>query len=503
MATAANVPSQERPRIVVTTDLEVDDMNSLVHLALYLNDLDLAAITTTASQYHFQGDGTHTLGEVNPHWRTSGRLAYQMGRKGHGPDPDAGTLTEYRPFPQTWLEDLWGGPYAQAWASLEANAPGYPTPEELLARTYRGNEAFEGDVRQDTPGSDAIKSAIMDDDPRTLWLLSWGGMNTIVRALMSIAADWQGTPQWDQVREKVYRKVRVLGVYNGVGQDNSWADHGRELFPELALLRPSAMFQSYFSAVRDQADCLPMFQAPWPQQNLIEGNGDLMGLYRLYADGHHLEGEPERYQYCEHGVLDFGFGEGVRHRFNPGDLLGEGDSMTFVPLLPMGLRGAGEKGFETPLGVLYEDGAEPPAFVGNPFAGDLGAFNPCLKPLWEEFAARAAWCSHEPDACIHAPMVGLACPADATAAPGESVALAATAADPDGRELLTLWEYDQLVSSYAGMRPVRPWDPVSASTAVTVPADAKPGDRLVFTFAARNVADHPISRYAQVAVTVR
>ena len=65
--------SQELTRVIVTTDMEVDDMNSLVHLALYLNVLDVQAVVYTASQYHFLGDGVHTLGEVNSHWRTKGR----------------------------------------------------------------------------------------------------------------------------------------------------------------------------------------------------------------------------------------------------------------------------------------------------------------------------------------------------------------------------------------------------------------------------------------------
>ena len=69
--------SQELTRVIVTTDMEVDDMNSLVHLALYLNVLDVQAVVYTASQYHFLGDGVHTLGEVNSHWRTKGRRSYE------------------------------------------------------------------------------------------------------------------------------------------------------------------------------------------------------------------------------------------------------------------------------------------------------------------------------------------------------------------------------------------------------------------------------------------
>ncbi len=63
--------SQKLTRVIVTTDMEVDDMNSLVHLAsVLLNVLDVQAVVYTASQYHFLGDGVHTLGEVDLHWRT-------------------------------------------------------------------------------------------------------------------------------------------------------------------------------------------------------------------------------------------------------------------------------------------------------------------------------------------------------------------------------------------------------------------------------------------------
>lgn len=36
--------TRELTRVIVTTDMEVDDMNSLVHLALYLNLLDVQAV---------------------------------------------------------------------------------------------------------------------------------------------------------------------------------------------------------------------------------------------------------------------------------------------------------------------------------------------------------------------------------------------------------------------------------------------------------------------------
>ena len=173
--------SQSLTRVIVTTDMEVDDMNSLVHLALYLNLLDVQAVVYTASQYHFLGDGVHTLGEVNSHWRTKGRRSYEWAVVPHEPDSLAGELREYRPFPEHWIESLWSNEYAQAWPQLQANADAagespFPTPAQMIERTFVGNVAFEGDVAEETEGSRVIAQAILDDDPRTLWLLGWGGM---------------------------------------------------------------------------------------------------------------------------------------------------------------------------------------------------------------------------------------------------------------------------------------------------------------------------------------
>ena len=318
--------SQELTRVIVTTDMEVDDMNSLVHLALYLNVLDVQAVVYTASQYHFLGDGVHTLGEVNSHWRTKGRRSYEWAVVPHEPDPLAGELREYRPFPEHWIESLWSNEYAQAWPQLQANAdaagePPFPTPVQMIERTFVGNVAFEGDVAEETEGSRVIAQAILDDYPRTLWLLSWGGMNTIVRALMSIAERYRTTPEWPAVQQRVYQKVRVMGVADGIGQDNSWLDHGRELFPELIFWRVPYMYGGYVDAKMAQPDSLPLFKAPWPEQNLTQENGPLMARYMLYGDGRAYENEPERFQFGKHARLDWGLEGMPAMQFERGDFM--------------------------------------------------------------------------------------------------------------------------------------------------------------------------------------
>lgn len=193
----------------------------------------------------------------------------------------------------------------------------------------------------------------MDDDPCTLWLLSWGGMNTIVRALMSIAERYRATPEWPAVQQRVYQKVRVMGVADGVGQDNSWLDHGRELFPELIFWRVPYMYGGYVDAKMAQPDTLPLFKAPWPKQNLTQGNGPLMARYMLYGDGKVYENEPERFQFGKHARLDWGLEGMPAMQFERGDFMAEGDSMTYIPLLPFGLRGIDDRGFDTLLGRMF------------------------------------------------------------------------------------------------------------------------------------------------------
>ena len=181
-------------------------------------------------------------------------------------------------------------------------------------------------------------------------------MNTIVRALMSIAERYRATPEWPAVQQRVYQKVRVMGVADGVGQDNSWLDHGRELFPELIFWCMPYMYGGYVDAKTAQPDTLPLFKAPWPELNLTQGNGPLMARYMLYGDGKVYENEPERFQFGKHARLDWGL-EGIpAMQFERGDFMAEGDSMTYIPLLPFGLRGIDDRDFDTLLGRMFLDG---------------------------------------------------------------------------------------------------------------------------------------------------
>ena len=128
--------------------------------------------------------------------------------------------------------------------------------------------------------------------------------------------------------------------------------------------------------------------------------------------------------------------------------------------------------------------------------------NPAERAFQEEYAARAQWCAHDWDECNHAPVISDVAP-DVAAAPGQVVELFATATDPDGDALRVCWHYDHLASSYAGTADnLRAFEPAHLRTRAVVPVDARRGDRLVWTLEVQDVADRPLTRYAQVAVTV-
>src|SRR5438067_1672122 len=54
-ATALDAP---KPRVVVTTDPELDDSNSLVRYLLYSTDFRTEGLVYASSQFHWKGDGT-------------------------------------------------------------------------------------------------------------------------------------------------------------------------------------------------------------------------------------------------------------------------------------------------------------------------------------------------------------------------------------------------------------------------------------------------------------
>ncbi len=490
-----------KPRIIITTDVEVDDMNSLIHLCLYLNDIDLLAIVYSSSQYHFLGDGIHTLGEITPNYRTSGPAGLVRPRVVQGPDPGAKDCYNFRPFEKGWIEKLIDNQYRSVYGNLIKHDPAYPDPDHLLSITKYGNIEFEGDVRFDTEGSDCIKQYILDDFTQPLYLLSWGGVNTIVRSLLSIYETYRDTEQWNDIYRKIVNKVRLLGVINYVGQDNSYLQNRiNELYPDLVILRSEHHFGGYQYSKQAQSDIKELLTGDWMYNNIATGNGVLMEQYHLMGDGKYVEGEPDIYQFGINAMIDFGKPGVEPSYFGKYEFLGEGDSNTYIPLLSFGLRGLENYDYGTVLGRLNViSGTLPDKPVRNTERTN-STYNPFIKAYQLDWAARAKWCVTEFDQANHPVEIKLE-EKDICAKAGESVKVNYTVTSKDTYPLNCSWDYyhDLSDTSCENVEINHYEDHII----VKVPKEAKPNDYLNLILTVRDESEHPITTYGQLIIHIK
>lgn len=489
-------------RTIITTDMEVDDMNSLIHLCLYLNEIDLLGVIYTSSQYHFNGDGVHTLGEVTPHYRTSGPAGLERPRTKFGPDPDGKNLKSFRPFPVGWIEDLWKNDYSKAYPYLKDNAEGFPTPEELLSITKYGNIEFEGDVRFDTEGSNMIKKYLLDDNEEPLYIQSWGGANTIVRALLSIYEEYKDSDEWNSIAKKVVDKARILGINKGVGQDNSWLDNKiPELYPGITTLWPENLYGTYMVFGALQPDIDPLFKAEWFKKYIHNGKSELMDSYHLMGDGRRVEGEAEVYQFGITSTLDFGFPNTEPVHFEKYSFIGEGDSNTYIPLFGMGLKGNKDYRFPTFLGRLHPND-ETADTAYNIKTGRKEAFNPFVKAYQQDWAARARWCYETKEEANHAPVIKMD-KTEFNVKAGETVEFNAEVTDPDNDNVYVSYESYPLYNRYKGEGFIRTWDVAKSATNFTVPEDAVNGDYFIFILRVEDDNKTSMTSFETIVVNVK
>jgi hypothetical protein len=127
---------------------EPDDQMSMVRLLVYSNDLDIQGLVATTSTW---------------------------------------MRNRVRPDVLRTLIDA----YAEVHPTLRFHAPGYPEPEALRAVVREGQQGFGmSAVGPDrlSPGAELIVAAGDAADDRPLWVLAWGGANTLAQALVHVRA---------------------------------------------------------------------------------------------------------------------------------------------------------------------------------------------------------------------------------------------------------------------------------------------------------------------------
>lgn len=477
-----------RPRTIVTTDLECDDICALIHMLLYTNEIDLDGIVVTSSTYHWTGDGKHTQAEINDH--TIGAEHQEEGNN----------LTSWRPMDLEYLPKLIGEDYAAVYPSLVANDERYPSPDDLLSRVHLGNYEFEGDTRSDTDGSDFIKQCLLDEDDRTLYLEAWGGANTVARALMSIEDEYKGTDDWDNVHKAVSDKAILISFGD---QDTTYEDYIAKEWPDLEHKYCVTAGYGYGMQNIAPLDVQDTFRGTWLKENIKFDHGALLEAYPLIGDGIYYEGEQEASQFGDLEVVKNSWLSFVGVDWQKYDFISEGDAPCFMYLIPVGLRGLEDSTYGSWGGRMDDKGAIPEYDVTRGMVTDGYSAHRWLKAYQNDFCARADWCVNGYEDCNHQPVVDVET-ADFEAQAGTTVELKGKAYDPDGDDISCNWFVYTEACTYEGQNAATMdvWSHGDLTTSFTIPADAKVGDKFNLVLEVTDDGKPALTRYAQVIVSV-
>ena len=502
-------PARRLPRVVVTTDPELDDANSLIRYLLYSSDFRTEGLIYASSGFHWKGDGTGKRLSVPNR---------EYSRWGLNLCPCA----SWRWAPHERHIDVAVATYEQVYPNLRVHNPNYPTPALLQSKIRWGNVEFDGDISKDTPGSDLIKELLLDDEPGPVYLLAWGGQSTIARALQSIQLQFSGMTEWPAVYQKVSRKA-ILSPSGD--QDDTYATYIHPSWPDIRTLGAGigGVALGYEAQAGASAEDSVYYSAAWTRAN-ISSRGAFGALYRVWGDGKQMvQGDIFDYFGLSGFTADQLKAKGYIVWTPPrpkGEFLGEGDTFTYLNLIDNGLLGYEDA---TPGGWAGQGtGAATAATGQSPLPRiTINSWDDLLK-LQEQAAARPRPPSPDPNftpaaenglaarllwsltptyaGANHEPRVSVRGSSAVSARPGETIHLEGLASDPDGNAVSVRWWQWREVGTYPGK--VTFANATALSTSVQVPTDAARGQTIQLVLEASDNGTPVLTRYQRVVVTV-
>ena len=483
LAFTLQLNAQQKPRTIVTTDGEVDDMDSFIRLLLYANELDIEALVYSSSQWHYKGDGNGTtfVSEMDMTKRIYGER------------------TELRWPGTTWMQELIGK-YADVYPNLVLHDPAYPLPEYLESIVRIGNIEFEGEMEKVTEGSEFIKNILLDDEDEPVYVQVWGGTNTLARALKSIEEEYKGQPGWNEIYTKVSAKTVIYAVLD---QDATYKKYIEPNWPEVRVIYNSSQFWSFaymWPRVVPESQKKYM-EGEWYSKNIKFGHGPLLENYYLWGDGQHIAGDPEH----THGSMEEVQKKGRKQY----DFISEGDSPSYLYLLNFGLQkyddptygglgGRFKQSTNNP--YRWEDGQDVSDL--NPETGKDESTYPQVRwisVLQNDFAARADWCVSNYQQANHAPEVCI--PENSISArPGEKIKLSGSASDPDKNKCSGKWWNYAEAGTYPAKVEVQNNSNYQAE--LVVPADAKAGQTIHMILEVSDDGEPALTRFQRLVIQV-
>jgi hypothetical protein len=392
--------TEKKPRIIVLTDIspitvEPDDTESIIRLLVYSDSFEIEGLVATTG---WSSDGGHAEwvnfihDAINAYEKDLPNLQKHSGQKSHAADESR-------------------------------QAIGYwPTPAYLRAVTVVGSQTrgmkFIG-KDNNSPGSDLIIKVADEADDRPIWILGWGGGNTLAQAVWRVKAE-QTTEQF----KSFLRKIRFYAITD--------QDRGYEKGTPFDISSHQWLRREF------EKDLVFL----WDESAWMFQNGTGKARWNEYAT--HIQ---------EHGHL----GE-MYPKFKYGV---EGDSPSFLYVLPNGLNAP-----ETPgavgWGGYFERGMGPDrgtkAYVNQPGTSASAISRKYEERFYEatfnDFAARMDWAKNgkgnrNPVVIVNGD--NRVSKIDLAPVEGASITLDAAAShDPEGDKLTFAWWVLSEASDYTG-----------------------------------------------------
>jgi dienelactone hydrolase len=356
--------------------------------------------------------------------------------------------------------------YGECYPNLVRHDPRYPSPEVLHARVVPGYADTEA-------GVDLLIQAVDREDPRPVWFSNWGTDRGSAPSCLKRALDRVLSERGPAGYARFKSRIRLSSA-------DAFGEHTSRLMPSWSLwvdtFRPELEGRRWyhrFSQIVAKAGGFDL------ERDVRTGHGPLGALYPT----------------------------------NTTHWMKEGDTMSFLYLIPTGLNNPERPGTGSWAGRYgLREGAAGQAFYWanqqDAWQGTTNRDNMLRRwaeALQNDFRARLDWCVQPPNRANHPPRV-LVNQASGTdwirirARPGSSLSLdAAGTFDPDGQSL----RFDWFGYPEAGTcsEVVVLDTPRAAATTVRLPAKAA-GQEVHVVLAVTDTGEPPLTRYRRIVITL-
>lgn len=260
-----------KPRIVVCTDIgraevEPDDMESAVRLMTYADRYEIEAIITTVGWNcdPYPSEWAEYLDTVvTAYGKDVANLMKRSGQNGFLPLEEENARQEL----------------------------GYwPSYDYIKSRCMMGSQrAGIGVIGEgnDSPGSDFLIKLADEDDPRPIWVTSWGSSNTLAQAIWRVSQT--------RSAEELKKFVNKFRVYTITDQDMVYAMRFNRAYSSHQWMRKE--FKDDLLFIWDEGtwnEQCELGKRNWDKhQQYIQGNANLGSVYPTYLWG--VEGDTPSY----------------------------------------------------------------------------------------------------------------------------------------------------------------------------------------------------------------